>query len=170
MNPQTQNQNSQNPNFDFILNQGAAGAPKKRDPRIVVIIVMLVLLVIAFAVGAVLSSSRNVQQTPEYASGVKADEAIRNFLNFVADGDYDGAVSLVSSDSPLTKQSVAEEYERLLSKLDLKNCQAGGVDQSNQLPLVSCKTIENDITLKFSFQVIEVDGVAKVFDYQLAGI
>lgn len=178
MNSLDQNQNQQSPNFDFILKQpgpGDAGPSKKRDKKIIVLIVLVVFTLVVLIIGAFLTSGDNVvEETAVVYEGpiVSAQEAepvIKDFLAKIAEGDYDGAYTLVddSEDNIFTKDALINEGLPILNTLKLTECTLAQEDTAKRLVVFGCSSKEGDLVVNLEFTMTKKGEQVKIVYYAL---
>jgi len=164
---QDQKPNSnQQPNYDFILNQGQPGKKpgeptsqktgfKLSKPILIGAVIVLILLVVLVVVVLVTSSNQRSQ------SG--SSQVIDDYLLAVKDDDLSKAQSLLTDE---LKQLEGDWIEKSFKVLNLDTCKQTSSESVPQIASVfkyDCKTvIDSDIS--YEFEVVSVDGVYKISD------
>lgn len=176
MNPQTDNQKDQKPDFDFILKpNGEAEHPKKKlDKKVVILIVLAVVTVVIIIIGALMSARNNVvedgTQTPIAAvSTEEAQPVIKDFLAKVADGNNDGAYQNVynGGENVFTKEVFINEALPVLNTLKLKECTLAQEDIEENFVVFGCTMKTGETVVNLEFLMTKDSGETKIIYYRL---
>lgn len=129
MNPQTetQNKNSQKPDFDFIMNQHDGVQKPKRNVKVIVLVVLLILTVVIFIVSSFVSPQPEVNTSA--ASGVSIQDGathetvVDDFMETMGTSK-DVASATVYLGGNLANPSLPNTFmlDRLRSNLDFGDC------------------------------------------------
>ncbi len=168
----TQNQNDIQPDYNFILNQGADGkqladnsgatVPKNKKFLLLVAIAAIFLLAL-FGIIVSVSVNNGVERSDAAALATAS-----SYLSYAAEGDYDAGYELLSPVTRPDKAFFAEQTALLAEKVDLSACrhEFSKEIENRQQVVVSCPRKDNGESLKLSFLVVSPNGVNTIMEVQ----
>lgn len=167
----TQNQNPQPDDYNFILNQGVdekhaslqPGAPKNNKRKLVIIggAIFIVFLLVLAAIAASISTKTQLASK----DGVLV---VSSYLENIYQEDYDAAYAQLS---PLTRPS-ADDFKSVLApklaqKVDLSSCEQHGetreIENRRQV-IMGCLLSDESSDIALSFLVVSPSGVDKIME------
>lgn len=180
MNQLPQNQDKQQPNFDFITQQKAPedGTKKKFSKKIIIIFVLVGILIVVVIVGLLSSANDNVVEETPVASSEQINQAqdvVENFLNLVNTDKTAEAYGLFSSDTLILEDTFKGDGVKFLKTLALSECTPqtevkallddnGRIVRTYECPI---KDDKENLVAGLKFSVDDNQGNFTINEYQL---
>lgn len=175
MNAQLPQQQSSEPDFDFILKQKNPQT-SKTNRKVIVLVALIVLTSILVIVGLLTSANQNVVQEGSESALVpvdlqSAETVVEDFLAKTEAKDYDAAYQNVTANNEdFTKEAYMREALPILGLLDLDNCVVSQENAEENELIFGCSAKDSDLRVNLEFVLTQQDGNAKILYYRLGQV